>query len=337
MPKTKQTPIRRSPINNRGILYITPVPRLDRIQLSVQNTGDNYSLIKWLFKKKADSFFCRPLSGDRNGEYCKLYWNNRKITLRTEWGYYFAINLSQPDEAIQRFAKDIILKGAKNGIRSLTQVEFALDYYSSNRKQLKRIERYLSRHVVMKNLRANGTCRYDRKGTNTTYYQGKGGDVRKGDKGITIYAKDGRNFCRVELKAHQPLLKRQGLTFESLPIAPDAIRVIDYITFRDVPSQNTTRLLARQFAEQRMKKVKKFTKRRREAMRRTMQALFLDSMQQAQIDEKTVAEMVDLLKRKQRKVREFSFTMDRAFPRIPLRNAGKAKIQILPNYLGIEK
>ncbi len=335
MEKSGKTPIRRAPINNKGILYVSPAPRLDRIQLSVKKKGGNYNRLKMLFKEKADSLFSFPLSGDRRGEACTVRWQGKKITMRFEGGYYFRITLSQPDETVQKFVRDIVLEGTKNNSCSLTQVEFALDYYSSNKKQLKQIERYLARYFVMKGLRANGTDRYQKKGSNSTFYQGNGGDVRKGDKGLTIYAKDGRVFCRVELKAHHHFLNRQELTFESLPIAPDTLCVSDFCILRKMPSEKILRRLATLYADQRMMGARKYPAKRMEAMHRTARAVFLRKLESFVSEGKTVAEMVGYLKSIQKRYTGFKFVLDRAFPRIPFHDTKKYTIQIFPNYLGI--
>jgi len=156
-----------------------------------------------------------------------------------------SIRIQDPTRLCQEKVAEIIIMaldsiGLSYDRASVTQVEFALDITPGSPALLGELTNLLQASLTMKHARAGSHSAKD-----TTHYLGKQGNVRQGTKGIRCYPKEG-NRVRVELQANRGLLGPKGVTIDSLPLAPDFIKVADYARlYRRLSSREVGKIVAK--------------------------------------------------------------------------------------------
>lgn len=211
---------------------------LDRIQLSVFGSDIWYSLVDHL-----TNIFGKPKTSRTGSKTKKLvkqfnysngtfevvrYINRRRV---------ISISISDPDDTIQhRLVK--VLSGFPISV-SVSQVEFAIDFYPERQSDMVILQLNLSRVLYLKHSRVycyNEKCGdvVDQRAgcRTTTSYLGLTGNVRKGSKGVRCYGKRDEAVVRVELQSNRRLLKRLKINLPDLPIGANDIDVFDYLELR---------------------------------------------------------------------------------------------------------
>jgi hypothetical protein len=161
------------------------------------------------------------------------YTYNGKLIQLAKWGeewnqdaYHYSLITYQPDEEMQYILLDLL-----NTYRmTLSQVEVALDFYPEDPRDLYDLRMILTDGIVLRYSRPGCYLRYV--GNGYTEYIGKGGNVRKGTKGIRMYRKqhDGRQSVRMELVLLRPFIKRHSI---SLPVNAYDFQLFDFVDYRE--------------------------------------------------------------------------------------------------------
>lgn len=328
MTGLKKRPIRTAPINKSpSFIPAEPIRSLDRIQLSIRNRGSNYDLILQAFRDSMTQTKESRKKHKKGYKVISIFKRKGLSVYVTYWGgYWFSVQVMNPDEDIQLFLRDLISQVLPLKAVSLSQVEFALDFHPDDPSKVESLFTSLSQHAVLKRLRAGGATRY--KGT---FYQGRKGQVHSGSHGVRVYLKPehGPRFVRVELEAHKNLLKRRGLDFQDIPLSPDDLDVLDYVVFRrkidlDVVSERCARA--------RMSKSSISCPRRYDASFRTLRSAIRNILSYAlrsnpryEIDDLTAAEQICLLKAKLSPRSRFVFCLERHFSAFPRGRCGRVR------------
>lgn len=328
MSASVNCPIRTNPINKVPSFTTTQLVRsVDRIQLSVRNRKDNYDLVLKAFEESLD-FVSNTREPFKGGYRIKWIYklNENRVYLIHYGAHWFSILVVDPDDNVQLRLRDLIVSVVSPNDVSVSQVEFALDFYPDDPTKVDDLFATISHHVVLKRLRAGGAKR-----KKTTHYQGRKGNVRKGPYGIRVYPKTehGHRFVRVELQANKPLLKRNGFSLLSFPISPDDLDVLDYVTFRRKFDLDA---VSQRHAQSRNAKLHYDCPRRMAACYRTSlciaRGIFsraLKSNLRYEIEELTAAEQIAALKAKLSPRIRFVLRLNRHFPAYPKGGCGNVR------------
>ena len=216
-------------------------PHLDRILINIL-----YDPVK--APAVYDEILHDFLSGFKTGQTYKLKAKNLLIR-EFEYGgsriqllrYYppspatfFSVAICDAVNEVQDAVRDIIYSalpyhGAATERVKISQLEFALDFYPADPRDLGLLTRLLSYSTVLKYSRA-GSFR----SVKSTTYQGNKGDVRTGRKGLRIYPKPKNNseYVRLELQCNRRMIRKHHIDLLTLPISPDHIDVLNHVDFR---------------------------------------------------------------------------------------------------------
>lgn len=328
MPISKQRPIRTAPINKSpSFILAEPIRSLDRIQLSIENRGYNYELILETFRKSMEQIN-EARKKHKDGYKIITTFKRKGLSVYVTYygGYWFSVQVMDPDDDIQILLQNLISEVVPLDEISLSQVEFALDFYPVDESTTDKLFETLSNHAVLKGIRARHARRIE-----TTHYQGPPSKLHSGPKKLTVYLKPehGHWFTRVELEAHKELLKRHQLDFGNLPLSPTDIEVLDYVVFRQKIDLNT---IADRVARSRMLKSKIASSRRRRACFLTLRSAIRNVLANSlranplyEINELTAAEQICLLKENLSPRSSFVFCLERHFPAFPKGRCGNVR------------
>lgn len=152
-------------------------------------------------------------------------------------------------ESMQVYVKDLLsysTPGTGYGIKSpkVNQIEVSYDFYAESDADLIKIRNYVENHFILKHRRADSSCyirvedkddpKY-RKLECSTFYVGRKGDIRKGNKGFRSYIKteNGKTFYRFEVQLNAGYLEKIGFTYMDLPVSPFYFQALDLIDILD--------------------------------------------------------------------------------------------------------
>jgi hypothetical protein len=225
-----------SPINNSSHLKNELASRehmefrmvrqhVDRIQVSIKSKDKAYARMRDALNNRFEKAGVRSLK-KRYVRKFKFGHVRFSLIYHRDYPFWFTLSIFNATDDIQVLLKEImhLLNIAKYA--SVSQVEFALDLYPEIPWDLYDIELF-AKGLVLTHSRSDSFKRIGR-----TMYQGRRGTVRRGSKGIRCYPKVAKGFYRVELQANKGLLRKEGITFESLPIRPSHISVFDHVQLR---------------------------------------------------------------------------------------------------------
>lgn len=217
--------------SNNAIIPFSYINHVDRIQLSVQNRYNAYRVLKVLFSNE----FGKPkILKTKPGRYVAEYLYGGKLIQLVYYNgkQFFSVIIHDPDNTIQSLIRDMLLslnESIGEPIAYISQIEFAWDFYPDDPAKFVRLCEVVNQAIYLRHSRVGSYSQAE-----TTCYQGKEGDVRKGTKGLRCYPKNGSNgdFLRVELQANHYLIKRKlKLDICSLPVDPSMVRFSDYFEF----------------------------------------------------------------------------------------------------------
>jgi len=220
------------PLSHPRIYIKKPVQAIDRIQISI----DSRCLAPCISEFTSEfDYRGKHLDDDANwvweficyGCRVQLVKYEHENPLRRMWS---SVRIQDPTKRAQEKVAEIIIMaldslGLSHDHASVKQVEFALDFVPTYPAMLRKLTHYLQSTVTMRHGRASSV---EFKGT--TMYIGKDGNVRQGTKGVRCYPKEG-NRVRVEVQVNKAFLRGKGVTINSLPLAADFVRVMDYALF----------------------------------------------------------------------------------------------------------
>jgi hypothetical protein len=161
-----------------------------------------------------------------NGERIEAAW-----TKGSKW--WTSISIYEPSRAMQKKVYDVLNEPWRNrefdGVVILSKVEFSTDIFPTEPDNLEILLHKLFPKMVLRD-KLHGPSEI----IGSTWYWTVGRTIHKGSFGIRGYprgwdSKDEKDFLRVELQANQKLLKKTGLTIESLPINADTLSPFDYV------------------------------------------------------------------------------------------------------------
>ncbi len=241
-----------------GINIIDTNRHIDRIQLSVKARFYDV-VINGLEKSLCP--LVQKYKYEKRQDIKKFRKKNIKINViryagdRGHEAQWFVINLFDPDEECQKLINTILavpisLDCSANRIVSLSQIEFAFDFYCTDRKDQRLLLEAIQHTAVLTGMREGAYRKLE-----STVYQGNKGNVRTGSKGLTIYDKRTKtsSIVRMELRLNRPFLLRNGMNVDLLPLSPDLIDIFDYVTFKKgIDSQGLNRTVTK-IVNQRLK------------------------------------------------------------------------------------
>jgi len=163
----------------------------------------------------------------------------------------FFVTVSDPDVVVQEWLKGVCWKFSKGGPMNrysvlVKEVEVAIDLATDNKPGAEKVWRYMGRHLFTIGSRANSY-----RTIKTTRYVGRNGNARHGLRGARCYVKqiNRRYVCRLEVQFNRPYLLKHQITYESLPLKPETLPVLDKIVvlkgFSDTGARNYARNILR--------------------------------------------------------------------------------------------
>jgi len=203
------------------------IQRIDRIKLSVNSLC--YDICKISFDA---TFGCTPVRITKGKIIYNYIFNESQIQIvkyphkKQYDGYWFEISIHDPGEsalkAVINIIEDALVENelSSNNV-SLTQAEFAMDIKPLNPDRLYELKNIISDSIILKYSRASSHNIYKE-----TTYLGKGGNVRKGSKGIRCYLKN--DFFRVELQTNRPFNRYYDINIYNIFTVLDNISLLYY-------------------------------------------------------------------------------------------------------------
>ena len=181
--------------------------------------------------------------------------NNKRIVVKTvrtnlreQINPRFYIQLLQPETAAMQYIYKLLstlvpLKEYSQFNPCINQLEIAWDFVPHDPCERESIKEYLGHHVHLKYSRPGSIVKFKE-----TVYIGKGGDARKGAKGLRGYPKDkvDEKVARLELQFNRKYLRDRNITIDLLPqLFPEDFRLFDHVEFLDDFSAKGLRNIAR--------------------------------------------------------------------------------------------
>jgi hypothetical protein len=189
----------------------------------------------------------------------KFKYNENRIQLVRYIGencsHWFQLTIQDPDYRTQVVVLDILMSLSKNSnsryplIISLSQIEFALDFYPENKNDLDDLSSVLWHGIIRKYSRVGSFNKYE-----DTEYQGKLGNVRDGSKGLRCYIKN-EELVRIELQCNKNFLRKKRMNIENMPINPEHIDIFEYIDWRHGLSSSAQSKLVSTLVRKRFKNI----------------------------------------------------------------------------------
>lgn len=224
---------------------------IDRIQISIRNRVGVFEYIYYEFKKQFGFKRVKKVKAKKREGLKTIYefmYQKSKIEIITHPPYldekgevykypeWFSVSIYDAYIPVQRIVRDIFRR-KRDIYVSLSQVEFAVDFFPKNKMNMTESLNILSYGLVLKHSRANSynQCK-------TTGYQGREGYVREGSKGLRYYYKEELGCIRIELQANKGFLNNMGIC--SLPVTPEDINISDHVQCRDGFDESTFNKLA---------------------------------------------------------------------------------------------
>jgi hypothetical protein len=214
------SPYPKFPFYQDDIIRLSHFRHIDRLQFSVDNrcAGTVMSQFKSLFE------YVKPIRVGK--KFIHRFRHNNSLIEFVQWGrdsFFSTVIVHDPDVDIQNKISQIM----KVCSVRLSQVELAFDFYPNDEHDLYDLRRVLTSGLILKHSRAGCYSKIQE-----TDYIGKGGNVRKGSKGIRIYKKqrDARYFLRMELQLNRTFIKDNSI---SLPVIADGFQLFDFVDYRE--------------------------------------------------------------------------------------------------------
>jgi hypothetical protein len=207
------------PLYRDGIIKLSHSVRLDRLQFSLKDNRDAgtvMSQLRFLFE------YVMPIREGR--KFIHRFKHNHSLIDFVKWGRNgfnnYALIVEDPDAEVQDHISQIM------GVcpMRLSQVEVAFDFCPDDEYDLYDLRSVLNDGLVVRYSRAGCYSEFKE-----TVYIGKGGDVRKGTKGLRVYRKEDRYFLRMEMQFNRTFIKGNGI---SLPVDASRFDLFDYVDYR---------------------------------------------------------------------------------------------------------
>lgn len=164
------------------------------------------------------------------------------------------MSVQNVDASIQWVLKDIFREFLITPFMSVSEIEYALDFYPENQSDLDSLRRVIAAYAVMRHAQP-GSCNQ----IASTHYQGLDGNVRKGSKGLTDYYREdeendeeGKFIVRLEGRANRNFIRKRSITIDTMPIEPSIEDIFEFVDFRRGLTEESFWNLRRAIAKKRI-------------------------------------------------------------------------------------